>query len=92
MTNVLVPCRVNNLRKIKSRQIVAEFLAATVSKLEVDVARTGRQYTSVYTSLIQWLEKHPTVEVDVAQVDGTIVLYRRSVGANSSVCNKAVGH
>ena len=87
MTSVLVPSRTLILRKVKSKQIVEDFLKMDAPRAEVEVEKTGRNYTSVYTSLHTWLSKHPELEVELAQENGVVVLYRTGARTNSTVCH-----
>jgi len=73
---VVVPTGV--AKKVRSKEIVAEFLKSRATSGTVDVQSTNRPINNVYTSLFTYVQRHPELGVEVRLVDGSIVLYRDS--------------
>ncbi len=65
-------------KKVRSKDIVTEFLKSGVSSGKVDVQSTNRPINNVYTSLFTYVQRHPELGVEVRLVDGSIMLYRDS--------------
>jgi len=77
MTNVLLPWKWG--RKIKSKQIVEDFLKANIQSCRIDIEATGRDFTTVYNSLYTYLKNHPELGVSLVREQGELVLYRDTV-------------
>jgi hypothetical protein len=87
MGSVIIPCTVNFLRKVKSKRIVKDFLVKNVQRATVDVEETNREFTTVYTSLFQYVRNHPELGVTLVREEGDIVLYNDSLREDSSLHN-----
>jgi hypothetical protein len=77
MTNVLLPWKWR--RKIKSKQIVEDFLKTGAQSNRIDVKATERDFTTVYNSLYTYLKNHPELGVSLVREEGELVLYRDTV-------------
>jgi len=77
MTNVLLPWKWK--KKIKSKEIVEEFLKLRTPSNRVDINATGRDFTTVYNSLYTYLKNHPELGVSLVREEGELVLYRDTV-------------
>jgi hypothetical protein len=74
MGSVIIPCTVN-------------FLVKNVQRATVDVEETNREFTTVYTSLFQYVRNHPELGVTLVREEGDIVLYNDSLREDSSLHN-----
>jgi hypothetical protein len=74
-------------KRAKSPDIVDCFIKAGAPRGVVKVENTGRDFDSVYSALFMYLKSHPELEVTLVREDGDIVLYRRVVGEDSTICD-----
>jgi hypothetical protein len=91
MVNVVIPCTLGLMRRVKSRTIVRNFLDMNIPKGMVDVNKTGRDFIQVYNALFTYVKNHPELGVTLAREDGDIILYRGVIGTDSTLCGEGMG-
>lgn len=83
MENDLITYVTNVATKMKSRQIVAKFIADHKHRGVVNWESTGRTFDQVFNGLYQYASRHPSLGVRCVREDRTIVLYNDTVGEDS---------
>ncbi len=75
MTNELLkPVECVARKTLSTREIVEAFIESGLHSAEIDLAITGRDYNSVYTSLHRYLKKNDLLNICVKSMDGKIIL------------------